>query len=160
MDKVEASLRPEKESRLNEMCHCTTTFDVRCRCNPDDYEAFQICPVRVDTALWLLDNDDETCRAARQCKFPILYEWFHQDLDRQEVILLYTQSMLEEIGKCYIDELPVSIAREHEWDEEDWIVDDMECNGKEAERQEYILWIQKRIECKLRIFRLKEITGS
>ena len=145
------------------MCHCTTAFDIRCRCLPmDNLQHFQVCPARIDTAVWLTDNDNDTHMAARRGDFTHLLTWFpstHQELDRREVELIYTNSMLEEIGKDYIDQLPVSIAREHEWDEEEWIEDDMACNNKETERQVYMRWIQKRIECKLRIFRLKQIAG-
>jgi hypothetical protein len=81
------------------MCHCTTDFDIRCRCTPYTLDnRFVKCPVRVDTAVWLLDNDEELHTRARERDFGILTEWFNEEIDIRNAELIYTSDMLEELG--------------------------------------------------------------
>lgn len=45
------------------MCRCSVYIDIRGRCLPcREPDEFRICPARVDTALWLMENDYEFCR--------------------------------------------------------------------------------------------------
>lgn len=138
------------------MCRCTLEFDIRCRCTPTyNYGEFQNCPVRIDTAVWLIDNESDTHVAARQRDFTMLCRWFHLEVDRRQAELIYVDNMIEEICKDYIERLPVSIAREHDYTEEDWIEADMACNEQEKQRQELIRWLQRRIELRIRIRNLE-----
>jgi len=79
------------------MCNCTTDKDIRGRCNPNRLEAFRKCPIRVDTAVWLLDNmEPEIYDLAQQRKFPILQRWFDKEVDIRETEQLYAKCVLED----------------------------------------------------------------
>lgn len=54
--------------------------------------------MRVDTAVWLLDNDEELHTRARSRDFTILTEWFNEEIDMRNVELIYTRDMIEELG--------------------------------------------------------------
>ena len=45
-------------------CRCCSATDIRGRCVPTrvgkiNQDAWKVCPMKVDTALWLLENDDD-----------------------------------------------------------------------------------------------------
>lgn len=80
------------------MCNCTTNFDIRCRCTPYNTDYFYGCPVRVDTAVWLLDNNEELHTKARKRDFTILREWGFVEEDIRNAELIYVNDMIEEMG--------------------------------------------------------------
>jgi len=107
------------------MCHCTTDFDIRCRCSPYSMDnSFIKCPVRVDTAVWLLDNDYELHTRAREGDFTVLKEWFNEEIDVRNAELIYTNNMIDELQE-------------------------------DIESEECSRWTQKSIELQLRILALK-----
>lgn len=45
-------------NKLNN-CNCQPHFDVRCKCSPNSV-GFAVCPEKVNTAIWYLENDGLT----------------------------------------------------------------------------------------------------
>jgi hypothetical protein len=78
-------------------CKCQLDWDVRCVCPPGDSWN---CPVRVNTAVWLIDNDADLHKAARERRrFDGILGWFNID-DRVsfwKTVALYSQNMIDEL---------------------------------------------------------------
>jgi hypothetical protein len=50
---------PKSNSKMN--CKCNTRMDIRARCMPK-HETFTYCSARVDTVLWMIQNDYDAYR--------------------------------------------------------------------------------------------------
>lgn len=104
-------------------CKCTVDWDVRRVCPPSDVWN---CPVRVNTAVWLIDNDEYLHVRARKRDFEHIKGWFDME---DEVSFHRTVSL-------YCDQ----------------IIDEYE--GDASAQEELSLWKQKKIEAELRILKL------
>jgi len=114
-------------------CKCTVDWDIRCVCQPSDVWN---CPVRVNTALWLIDNDEDLHIAVRdRLDFEGVRGWFDKDDEESfhRVVSLYCDDVIDELTH-YIENEPDSATHD--------------------DRQKLSLWKQKKIEAELRIIYL------
>ena len=67
-------------------------------CQPTG-DAVWNCPIRHETALWLLDKDERLYRAARRRDFSLIKNWFEpeDELTYWVVIEMYCIKMLDEL---------------------------------------------------------------
>lgn len=79
-------------------CKCQLDWDLRCVCPPG--EDGWNCPVRVNTAVCLIDNDEDLYKAARERRnFDGIRGWFdHSDeVSFWKTVALYSQNMIDEL---------------------------------------------------------------
>ena len=112
-------------------CKCQPDWDVRCVCPPgaDGWN----CPVRVNTALWLIDNVDEDIHlaAAKRMDFDRIKGWFDRDdeVSFWKTVALYSQERIDELREeeicedpyklcCWIEKKKEADAKVEELDEE------------------------------------------
>ena len=104
-------LKRIQQSKMTENnCTCEINWDVRCVCHPDG-EHWKNCPVRVNTALWLIDNDETLYLSARERgDFTGIRDWFKNDnTSYQQVIVSYCNQMIDELCEEYRQQLAVQI---------------------------------------------------
>ena len=106
-------------------CKCQLDWDIRSVCQPSDVWN---CPVRVNTAVWLIDNDEDLHILARKRDFEGVRGWFdiEDEVSFHRTVSLYCDQMILEL--------------------------DSEEGDKEKE--ELARWKQKKIEAELRIIKL------
>ena len=84
------------------MCRCNTHMDIRGRCLPNrELKKFSVCPARIDTALWLMQNEYEFYRnieskITKKDKHKVVKRWAKKeykfnDRDVEELIELYDE---------------------------------------------------------------------
>lgn len=76
-------------------CKCQLDWDIRSVCMPSDVWN---CPVRVNTAVWLIDNDENLHVRARKRDFEGIRGWFDMDdeVSFHRTVGLYCDQMIEE----------------------------------------------------------------
>lgn len=88
------------------MCRCNPNWDIRCRCLPNrEPKKFSVCPMRIHTALWLMQNEYEFCRnieskITKKDKHKVVKRWAKKeykfnDRDIAELIELYDEEQKE-----------------------------------------------------------------
>jgi len=149
-------------------CKCTVDWDVRCVCQPSDVWN---CPVRVNTAVWLIDNDEDLHILARKRDFEGVKGWFdtEDEVSFHRTVSLYCDQMIDEYQDLvdrqaerrqkdtevfeesfrirFGAEANKHIQRRND-DKELWLLKDQ---GDIEEKMELSLWKQKKIEAELRI---------
>lgn len=153
-------------------CKCTVDWDIRVVCQPSDVWN---CPVRVNTAVWLIDNDEDLYRSARKRDFDGVKGWFdtEDEISFHRTVSLYCDQMIDE----YQDLVDRQAERRQEdtkmfgellrtqFGEEEgnrriqlrnndkvlWLLKD---ENDMEEKIELSLWKQKKIEAELRILYL------
>lgn len=78
-------------------CKCQPDWDIRCVCQPGDSWN---CPVRVNTAVWLIDNDEDIHMAAyKHQNFDRIRGWFNHDdeVSFWKTVALYCQERIDEL---------------------------------------------------------------
>ena len=123
-------------------CKCAGDWDVRCVCHPDGESTWN-CPVRVNTALWLIDNDETLHTRARRRDFEGIRGWFNleDEISYWSVIALYSLDVLDELAEEYLGNLPVQAYYPNDKTDYAWIEADMAANESEM-RSEYIAWLE------------------
>ena len=136
-------------------CKCTVDWDVRCVCQPSDVWN---CPVRVNTAVWLIDNDEDLHMRARKRDFEGVKGWFdtEDEVSFHRTVSLYCDQMIDELCKEYVDNMPLVESPRYYRDGRDFdaIIAHMDANENMDEQRELSLWKQKKIEAELRILYL------
>jgi hypothetical protein len=92
-------------------CKCETSWDVRCVCLPG--EGTWNCPIRSNTAAWLIDNDENLHIRARKRDFEGIRGWFEFDDEEgyYTTVKLYCEQMIEELNDPQAEQdLPVAAA--------------------------------------------------
>ena len=153
-------------------CKCTVDWDIRVVCQPS---AVWNCPVRVNTAVWLIDNDPDLYRSARKRDFDGVKGWFdpEDEVSFHRTVSLYCDQMIDE----YQDLVDRQAERRQENTElmekhiresnneqmaniliqsrrDDNVLLTLQDEGDLEERIELSLWKQKKIEAELRILYL------
>jgi len=109
-------------------CKCQPDWDVRRVCPPGDTWN---CPVRVNTAVWLIDNDADLHEAAyKRQNFDGIRGWFDPDdeVSFWKTVALYCQERIDELRSeevedtytlcCWIEKKKEADAKVEELDEE------------------------------------------
>lgn len=136
-------------------CKCQLDWDIRCVCQPSDVWN---CPVRVNTAVWLIDNDEDLHILARKRDFEGVRGWFDIDdeVSFHRTVSLYCDQMMDELCEEYVNRMPVVESPKYYSDSRDFdaIIVHMDANENMEQRRELSLWKQKKIEAELRIIKL------
>ena len=135
-------------------CKCTVDWDIRCVCMPTD---LWNCPVRVNTAVWLIDNDYDLHIAARNRDFEGIKGWFDMmddEVSFHRTVSLYCDQMIDELCESWLNRFPDHYADKYKHYAKGgsiWIQNDMIANECKKEKEELWEWKIVKIESEFRI---------
>lgn len=128
-------------------------------CQPGT-EAFKVCPVRENTAVWLIDNDSDIYHDALKDVYRRIRFWFANDVDYYSVIHSYVNDKIEQMCDGYLSDLSSEDAAECNKFMDDnntgstlrWIMYHMASKGLDDEFHQLFVWNNRKQEsiCKKR----------
>lgn len=122
--------------------------------------AFKVCPVRENTALWLIDNDSDIYRDAQKDVYSRIRPWFANDSDYYDVVYKYVDIKIDEMCEGYLNDLSDEDEAEYTkfMDDNDkttslqWIMYNMARRGLDDEFHQLFVWNNRKHQsiCKKR----------
>ena len=140
-------------SSIQSTCSCKKDWDVRVVCQPGT-AAFKVCPVRENTALWLIDNDSDIYRDAQRDVYSRIRFWFADDFEYYDVVADYVDIKIDEMCEGYVNDLSAEDEAEYTkfMDDDDkttalqWVMYNMARRGLDDEFHQLFVWNQRSIK--------------
>jgi hypothetical protein len=118
--------------------------------------AFKVCPVRENTALWLIDNDSDIYRDAQRDVYSRIRFWFADDFEYYDVVADYVDIKIDEMCEGYVNDLSAEDEAEYTkfMDDDDkttalqWVMYNMARRGLDDEFHQLFVWNQRKHQSK------------
>jgi hypothetical protein len=121
-------------------------------CQPGT-EAFKVCPVRENTALWLIDNDSDIYHDAQKDVYIRIRPWFADDVDYYGTIGSYVNDKMEEMCDGYVNDLSSEDEAEltkffddNKGSTLQWVMYNMARRGLDDEFHQLFVWNNRSIK--------------